>query len=276
MPRGVLKSGFSLVELLATVSIIGVLSTLVFAASRKAYEASSLAASANNLRQLAAGAAAYLGDNDYRYWKYVEAVNTPAQMEAAGVSERGVRWWFGFETSTSSSSGEGNRTFDPLKGPLGGYVPSGMTPDPSFALTGKPMKPKYKFGYIGIGYNVFLATSNGNSMSGWTGNGTPQNHLAIQRPGEVVVFATSAQVNTFQAPASTSNPMIEEFYGIDDYNTTVHFRHGGKAMVVFANGSAGWIEMDESTRDMRDPAANIGRFAPRGSKKYLAEVAPAG
>ncbi len=264
------RNGFSLIELLVSVSVVGVLSTLAFAASRKAYVASSLAASANNLRQLAAGAAAYLGDNNFQYWKYVEAVNTPQQMEQAGVSERGVRWWFGFEPQSSSSAGEGNRIFDPSKGPLGGYVPAGMSPDPSFALCGKPMKPKYKFGYIGVGYNVLLATSNGGSMSGWTGTGTPQNHLSLPNPGQVVVFATSAQVNTFQSPASARNPMVEEFYGIDDYNTTVHFRHNNKAMVVFANGSAGWIEMDETTRDLRDFDANIGRFAPRGSKKYLA------
>lgn len=36
-------------------------------------------------------------------------------------------------------------------------------------------------------------------------------------------IATSAQVNTFQEQASANNPMIEEFYGIDDRETTVHF-----------------------------------------------------
>ena len=65
--------------------------------------------------------------------------------------------------------------------------------------------------------------------------------------------------------------MIEDFYGIDDREKTVHFRHNGKAMVIFASGSAGFMEMDRSTLDERDPAASIGRFAPRESKTHLWE-----
>ena len=63
--------------------------------------------------------------------------------------------------------------------------------------------------------------------------------------------------------------MIKEFYGFDQNEVTVHFRHAGFAMVAFANGSAGLLEMDESTRDRRAPKANVGRFAPVGSTKYL-------
>ncbi len=51
--------------------------------------------------------------------------------------------------------------------------------------------------------------------------------------------------------------------------TTVHFRHHGNAMVAYANGSAGFLPMDESTRDKRLPNANVGRFAPVGSKDHL-------
>lgn len=252
------KDAFTLVELLVSVAIIAILSSLVLAVSRNSYRMASLATSANNIRQLAAGAAAYLGDNDFVYWKYRE-----------NVAGQGVRWWFGFEGKGSLGAGEGARTIDPTRGPLAGYVPAGFQPDPSFALTGKPFKPKYSFGYIGVAYNVLLADAAGNRMRGWTGNGTPLQHLTLENPGEIVVFATSAQVNTFQPPASGDNPMIEEFYGIDDVETTVHFRHHGKAMVAFANGSAGFLEMDPATLDRRDPEALIGRFAPRGNAKYL-------
>lgn len=91
----------------------------------------------------------------------------------------------------------------------------------------------------------------------------------LENPDKTVVFATSAQINTFQKPASAKNPMIEEFYGIDQNFVTVHFRHQGNAMVAFASGSAGFLPIDESTRDRRAPAANVGRFAPRGSDKHL-------
>jgi len=63
--------------------------------------------------------------------------------------------------------------------------------------------------------------------------------------------------------------MLEEFYGVDESNVTVHFRNNGKAMVSFASGNAGFLEMDESTRDRRMPHANVGRFAPSGDTRYL-------
>ncbi len=245
------RAAFSLVELLVAVAIIVVLSAVAAPTVWGAYKSSSLAVSANNLRQLAAGAAAYLGDNNYVFWKYRE-----------GVAGQGVRWWFGFEPTASISASEGSRTFDPLNGPLSGYVPAGFRPDPSFGFSGKPFKPKYKFGYIGVGYNVLLG-------GGWLGAEAPVRYWELQNPAKIVVFSTSAQVNTFQRPASARNPMIEEFYGIDDREVTVHFRHNGQAIVAFANGSAGFLPMDESTLDRRAPSAQVGRFAPRGSSKYL-------
>ncbi len=270
------KEAFTLIELLISVAIIGILTALVLMVSRKAYSAASLAASASNIRQLAAGAVAYLGEHDNVYWKYRENVATPNQMAKLGVTESGVRWWFGFEPQSSTAAGEGNRWFDPLKGALGGYIPASMSPDPSFILAGNPMKPKYHFGYIGVGYNVHLAAGSSNVMAGWMGVAQPLNHLRVQDPGRTVVFATSAQINTFQAPASPGNPMIEEFYGFDDGSTgnqpSIHFRHNGKAMVAYANGSVGWVPMDESTRDMRDPQANIGRFDPSDQAARLTSI----
>jgi type II secretory pathway pseudopilin PulG len=245
------RAAFSLVELLVAIGVIVVLLAVAAPAVWGAYKTSSLAVSANNIRQLAAGSAAYLGDNNFVFWKYRE-----------GVPRQGVRWWFGLEPSASLSASEGNRTFDPLKGPLSGYVPAGFRPDPSFGFSGKPFKPKYKFGYIGLGYNVLLG-------GGWTGFSPLVRYWELQNPAEIVVFATSAQVNTFQRPASSRNPMVEEFYGIDDREVTVHFRNNGQAMVAFANGSAGFLPMDESTLDRRAPNAQVGRFAPKGSTKYL-------
>jgi len=245
--------GFTLVELLACIAILAVLGAIGFISAKQAYASSSLAVSANNIRQLAAGGMAYLGDNNYTFWPY----QTSNAADGAGTT-----WWFGFETSTSIGSPEGQRNFDPTKGPLANYVPKGFRPDPSFALQARAFKPKYRNGYIGVGYNTLLG-------SGFTGNGTLKKQTALADPSQVVVFFTAAQVNTFQRPASARNPMIEEFYGIDEREVTAHFRHRGMAMVSFASGNAGFLPMDESTRDRRSPEANIGRFAPRGSKKFL-------
>lgn len=245
------RHAFTLTELLVTVAIVVVLCSVAAPAVWGAYKASSLAVSANNVRLLSAGAAAYLGDNNYVFWKYRE-----------GVSGQGVRWWFGLEPTSSMTAAEGKRTFDPMKGPLAGYTPASMRPDPSFAFAGKPFKPKYQFGYLGVAYNVLLG-------GGWLGTTAPLRYWDLPSPGKIVVFSTSAQVNTFQKPASAKNPMIEEFYGIDDTQTTVHFRHNGQAMVAFADGSVGFLPMDPSTLDVRAPEANVGRFAPKGSTQHL-------
>jgi prepilin-type N-terminal cleavage/methylation domain-containing protein len=244
------EKGFTLIELLATGAIVLVLGSIAVGAGWKVYESSSLAISANNIRQLASGAASYLADNNYVYWPY-------KRTEPAGTT-----WWFGFESTASQARPEGEREFDAERGPLGGYVPKGFRPDPSFALGGNAFKPKYRNGYIGTGYNAVLG-------GGFYGTPTRQNFWQLSDAAKVVVFFTSAQVNTFQAPASAGNPMLEEFYGIDAREVTAHFRHNGKAMVAFASGNVGFLKMDESTRDTRMPKANVGRFAPVGDTTYL-------
>jgi prepilin-type N-terminal cleavage/methylation domain-containing protein len=248
------ERGFTLLELLAVVAILAALSAVAIAASSKIYAASSLAVSSNNIRQLAAGGIAYLADHGNFYWPWREG------------KPEGDIWWWGFETRESRSRPEGERDFDPGAGPLGGYIPKGFRPDPSFALSGRAFKPKFRSGYIGVGYNTLLGGGWNWVDDAWT----PRlNHWQLSDPAKVVVFFTSAQVNTFQRPASSRNPMLEEFYGIDARERTVHFRHNGRAMVSFASGNAGFLEMDETTRDARMPSANVGRFAPVGSTRHL-------
>ncbi len=250
--------GFTLVEMLVSVAVLGILSMLVFSYSRTAYQSASLAASASNIRQLAAGGASYLGEHNGEFWRFRE-----------GVPGVGVRWWWGLEPIESLSKPEGERWFDPLEGPLGAYIPAGLSPDPSFALVGKPFKPKYKSGYIGVGYNLLLAGPEANRTARWMGGGLPARVGQLDNPGRIVMFATSAQVNTFQRPASSKNPMIEEFYGIDEEEVTVHFRHRGKAMVAYASGSVGFEQLDASTLNQRAPEALVGRFAPTKSTHLL-------
>ena len=251
------EKGFTLIELLAVIAIVLVLAAVAAGAGWKVYESTSLAVSANNIRQLAAGGSNYLAEHNYVYWPWCEY----------DFATNETIWWWGRETAASKASPEGSRDFDPSSGPLGAYIPKGIRPDPSFSLGGSAFKPKYRNGYIGTGYNNLLG-------GGWyynPANPKPplQNHWQLSDPAKVVVFFTSAQVNAFQKPASAKNPMIEEFYGIDAREVTVHFRHNGKAMVSFASGNAGFLEMDESTRDRRMPKANVGRFAPSGDTKYL-------
>lgn len=250
------QSAFTLVELLVVTATIIVLCAVAAPAVWGAYKTSSLAVSANNIRQLAAGGAAYLGDNDYRFWPY--------RRDGSVDGTKGAVWWFGFESGKSLGKPEGQRTIDMDNGPLGPYVPRNIAPDPSFGFTGKPFKPKYRHGYIGIGYNVLLAGTNGWLPSG----GPPVRYWELRHPEKTVVFATAAQINTFQKPASPRNPMIEEFYGFDDDRgkiPSVHFRHAGSAMVAYATGAAGFLPLDPGLKDSRAPEADVGRL----SAEYL-------
>lgn len=251
-------NAFTLVELLVVIAIIALLSLVAAPAVWGAYKSSSLAVSANNIRQLAAGGAAYLGDNNYRFWPY----RRNGQVNGA----KGSVWWYGFESSKSLSRPEGQRTIEMDKGPLGPYVPRNIAPDPSFGFAGKPFKPKYRHGYIGIGYNVVLSSTNDAKRDGWMpSGGQPRLYWDLEKPEKTVVFATSAQINAFTKPASVRNPMIEEFYGFDDdpnNNPSVHFRHAGNAMVAYANGSAGFVPLEASLKDTRAPDANVGRLPP--------------
>ena len=69
--------------------------------------------------------------------------------------------------------------------------------------------------------------------------------------------------NTFQAPASPSNPLLEEFYYVDT-NTSQpngHFRHQGiTANVVFCDGHVARENPVAGSLDQRLPAANVARL----------------
>ena len=54
--------------------------------------------------------------------------------------------------------------------------------------------------------------------------------------------------------------MLEEFYFFNatDCRTTIHFRHGRKALVSFADGSIQEVPGDPSQWDRRLPGAAVG------------------
>jgi prepilin-type N-terminal cleavage/methylation domain-containing protein len=250
------RAGFTLVELLVSIVVIAVLAVLLIQAAWKVYANSSLAISADNIRQLLVGSTQYLADHNYAFWPY------------KSTTAAGATWWFGFETTQSEyGTPDGKRTFDPSQGPLGGYVPKSTHPDPSYFVGVSAFEPKYQNGYLGVGYNVLLG-------GGWTGTSAVETYWQLGDPGQVVVFATSAQINNFESPASAAHPMVEEFYGFDqgtanNQNPSIRFYYDGNAMVGYATGSAGFLPMDPTTLDTRMPAARIGRFAPYGNTKYL-------
>ena len=240
-----MKKAFTLIELLVVIAIVAVLVGLLMPVLSAAKAATARAISVRSLSQLMVAGRLYLNDHDNTFWQYEQFTAT------------GTMWWFGFETWQSQSMPEGQRTCDYTQGPLGLYVMAsgGVKTDPAFLEYSPRLKPKYQNGNYGYGYNSVLASGS---------NGLPHNALQVTTPSQMIVFATCAQVNTFEAPASPANPMIEEFYIIDDTEKTAHFRHGGNALAAFLDGSVRSLSMATDmlpgSQDMTIPSANIGTF----------------
>jgi len=237
---------FTLIELMAVMVILGVVLTLLAPAAMAVKRQTTLATSSSALRQLSIAAQTYLGENNGRFFRARENLTN------------GVQWWFGFESSSSPKK-EGQRLLDKSKGPLGPYIAdsAGNVPDFAFTSMGASFKPKFKNGYFGFGVNTELT-------GGPTGQETSKIRQINQldRPGQIALFATSAQINTFQAPASGKNPMLEEFYFFNttDCVNTIHFRHAGNAIVAFADGSQREVSGNRASFNSRLPSACVGKL----------------
>lgn len=238
------RTGFSLVEALAVLGVTAVLFILSGPAALAVRRQSTLVTSCAALRQLSVAAQNYLGENEGRFFKARE--NLPD----------GVQWWFGFE-SHASPAAEGKRILDKSRGPLGPYIAdsAGRVPDFAFTSMGASFKPKFANGYFGFGVNTELAGGpSGQQISKLRRIGQ------VERPGRTALFATCAQINNFQAPASRKNPMLEEFYFFNttDCRNSIHFRHGQKALVAFTDGSIQEVSGDPTRWDQRLPRAAVG------------------
>jgi prepilin-type processing-associated H-X9-DG protein len=86
----------------------------------------------------------------------------------------------------------------------------------------------------------------------------------IKRPSDLVLLADAAQVNTWQSPASADNPMLEEWYFVDDdlYQPNGHFRHKQRANALFCDGHIGAEKMVAGSLDARMPSQFVGSLRP--------------
>lgn len=235
--------GFTLLELLVVMAIILILAGLSVSGIGKMRSISQRAHCTNSLRQLGAATHLYLAEHEQRFFAYSQAV------------PEGRQWYFGLERG-GSTGGEGARDLDVTGSPLYPYVKQvgGIEVCPAFPYESALWKPKFKGASWGYGYNLALSEVNA---------------LTLERPSQTILFGDCAQVNTFQHPASPKNPMLEEFYMIESRYSTVHFRHGTLANMLFVDGHVEALPMAPGTADRRLLSANVGRITPAGSTQYL-------
>jgi prepilin-type processing-associated H-X9-DG protein len=92
----------------------------------------------------------------------------------------------------------------------------------------------------------------------------------LRNPTDTALYADAAQVNNFLAPALPSNPMLEEWYYLDNptnypsssYYPHGHFRHSQRANVAFCDGHVGMETMVSGSVDPKLPNQFVGRLRP--------------
>jgi prepilin-type N-terminal cleavage/methylation domain-containing protein/prepilin-type processing-associated H-X9-DG protein len=229
------EQGFTLIELLAVITVIAILAGLLLPVLSRGKDPAKSVKCVNNLRQFAFAAQMYWEDNNGLTFPY----------GSVAVSN-GALYWFGW----IANGAEETRAFDPSLGALFPYLGTGVDLCPAFDYTSSQFKLKAATATCDYGYNWYLAPP----------NQPPLNTKSLLRTAGMALLADSAQVNTFEPPASVKNPMFEEWYYVnnDPAEPNGQFRHDQRANVVFCDGHAGAEQMVPGSLDPRLPNERIG------------------
>jgi prepilin-type N-terminal cleavage/methylation domain-containing protein/prepilin-type processing-associated H-X9-DG protein len=236
--------GFTLVELLTVVAIVGVLSAILVPVVARARLAAQTAASTSNLRQLATATHAYVADNRGFF---------PPSMSADNNTR-----WHGARVSD-------NQPFDGAKGWLGPYLGKDgrVKMCPRFEAMDRVPDDAGNFenGAGGYGYNApYLG---GPPPAKNTDPYQPARFARLPQPGRTVMFASTAlakkaglQEYPFAEPPN--QPTETGAIGIDLQPST-HFRFNGKALVAWCDGHV--------SAEAPNPDAWPGRNTYRGDNR---------
>jgi len=245
------SSAFTLIELLVVIAIIAILSALLLPVLARSKISAQRIQCASNLRQFGIAMQLYWHDNDGQCF-------TTRTFSTNG----GVVHWCGWLDGTKP---EGQRPYDFSYGKLYPYTRSSdVRLCPSLKSSMGQLKLKAAdIIFFSYGYNGVALSPQNSSMA-------PIGISQIRRLSDTALFADAAQINDFQAPASHSNPMLEEWYYLDNptnypsatYYPHGHFRHGARANVAFCDAHVGTEKIVQGSIDPKLPSQLVGRYRP--------------
>ena len=230
------RRAFTLVELLVVIAVVAVLASLILPALARSKDSARRIQCVSNIRQLGLAAMMDWDDNSGQTFAYRGAFTNGGDV-----------FWFGW----LERGGEGERRFDASQGALHRYVEArGLAVCPALEYISPRFKLKANGTAYGYGVNRNLTAP------------TLTHIVRMTWPADAVVFADSAQVNTFQPPASPANPLLEEFYYVHELEKTTHFRHKQTANAVFGDGHVDRERAVPDSYDLNMPEQRVGRLRP--------------
>lgn len=235
-----MKRGFTLVELMTTVSLIGLLTLFLIPGVQRVRNAAARGQCAHNLRMLAAANTLYAAEHGH----YVAA--------ASDIMGANLTRWHGARSSTSEP-------FDGTGGPLSPYLGydravrrCGAFRAPSSNVSNAFEASCGGYGYNdrGVGSRMYLLGYSAAAME----KGMPPARLA--NPAGTIMFADAAFPQPYGSPTHVIEYSFAEAYHFvtSDGNgqvretgramPSIHFRHNGLANVAWCDGHVSAVRLN--------------------------------
>lgn len=240
------RDGFTLVELLVVIAVIGVLIGVLLPSLGGARARAWQAGGASNIRQLQLANTMHAGDHDERFMPAAVDIVGPANVRSRENTHR----WHGLRDAPSGA-------FDPEGAPMTVYLDDsshGVRRCPAFASTLESLEASgrgFESGCGGYAYNAaFVGSSRVRSGDRWTletrrvsGRGivvTGDDHGArrprFHAPARTVAFADAALATSEVVEYSFAEPPFWPDYPGFRPDPSIHFRHRDQANVCWLDG----------------------------------------